>query len=99
MINNEGIKMTINRIKFNAEEEIKKYMKERKESFKKTTTELKEEYSGYSNNITKMQQDMNEVFIRVFLGEKKVDINGDDYKIVGYHISGQDTIRIDIRRL
>ena len=88
--------MSTNRIEFNAEDALKEYEKMLKHSKvqPKSTSELLTE-----EKIKLRASLVSEAYERVAKGEKRVDLFGEDFKVIGYIISGQNTIRVDVRDL
>lgn len=88
--------MSTNRIDFNAEDALKEYekmLKHSKVQLESTPELLTEE------KIKSRASLVSEAYERVAKGEKRVDLFGEDFKVVGYIISGQNTIRVDVRDL
>ncbi len=88
--------MSTNKIEFNAEEALDEYEKMLGHSKvqPESTPKLLEE-----EELIKRSKIVAEVYLRVAKGEKRVDVESDGFKVVGYIISGQDTIRVDERDL
>jgi hypothetical protein len=81
----------VEKIDFNVEE----VLKERKEILKQYTNKVKD--TEIESDLELAVKDVCEAFINVAKGESRIDIQRDSYKVAGYFISGQDTIRIDVR--